>query len=173
QDAVVALLPALQAIEYVLLRGARLEAEEGVGEVVADRVQLGWKIVRLRFTLLTDLGCLLVVLVHVVRDGAEVVEELAVDRPPFVLLPDRRPDEALALGLDGVGKGEGALAALDDVTEPLVLLTVLVGGGGGGSEPALVDAAAVGAEVIDVLRRQLQPPAGHQEGARHPGGGEA
>jgi len=61
---------------------------------------------------------------------------------------------------------------VNDIAEALILGRAFIGGRRGGGEPALVDAAAVGAERIDVLRRQLDAPAGHQEGARHPGGGQ-
>ena len=96
EDAVVALVPALQAAADVVLGRARLQAEEGVGEVVADGVELRREIVRLRLTLLTDQRRLLVALVHVVRDRPQVVEELAVDRPALVLVPDRRADQRRA-----------------------------------------------------------------------------
>src|SRR5262249_1344438 len=36
-----------------------------------------------------------------------------------------------------------------------------------------VDATAVGTESVKVLRSKLDAPAGHQEGARHPGRGQA
>ena len=61
---------------------------------------------------------------------------------------------------------------MDDVAQPFVGGRALVGGGGGRGEPALVDAAAVGPERVEVLRGQLEPAARHQERARHPGRGE-
>ena len=128
EDAVVALVPALQAAADVLLGRAGLQAEEGVGEVVADGVQLRWKIVRLRFTLLTDEGGLRVALVHVMRDRPEVVEELAVDGPALIAVPDGRADQSRPLGGHGVAQGEGALALVDDVAEAFVRRGALVGG---------------------------------------------
>ena len=120
EDAVVALVPVLQAAHDVVLRRAGFEAEEGVGEIVADGVELRWKVIRLRFALLPDLGRLRVVLVHVVRDRPQVVEELAVDRPALVLLPDGLADQRCPFELDGVLEREDALAAVDDVAQPLV-----------------------------------------------------
>ena len=87
EDAVVALVPAFEAAANVLLRRAGLQAEEGVGEVVADGVELRRKVVGLGLALLADQRGLGVVLVHVVRDRPHVVEELAVHRPAAVLRP--------------------------------------------------------------------------------------
>ena len=110
EDAVVALVPALQAAADVVLGRARLQAHEGVGEVVAGPVELGREVVALGLPLAADLGGLLGRLVHVVGDRAEVVEELAVDRPLLVLLPDRLADHLGAVGGDGVLEGEPVLA---------------------------------------------------------------
>ena len=173
QDAVVALVPVGEALADVGLGRARLEAEERVGEVVADRVELRREVVRLRLALLADLGGLGAVLVHVVGDRPHVVEELAVDRPALVLRPDRRADEALALDLDGLAEGEGALALVYDVTQPLVGGGVFVGGHRRRAEPALVDPPALRAEGVVVLRPKFDALAGHEERARHPGRGEA
>ena len=49
---------------------------------------LGGEIVALGFTLLTHEGGLLGILVHVVGNGAHVVEEFRVDRPLAVFVPD-------------------------------------------------------------------------------------
>ena len=128
EDAVVALVPAFQAAADVVLGRAGLQAEEGVGEVIADGVQLGWKIIRLRFTLLADQGRLRVVLVHVVGDRPQIVEELAVDRPALVLVPKRGANQLLAFEADGVAERERPLAAVDDVAQALVRRGPFVGG---------------------------------------------
>jgi len=62
---------------------------------------------------------------------------------------------------------------VDDVGKAFVGGTVVVGGGGGGSEPALVDAAAIEAEGVEVLGVELEALAGLEEGAGNPAGGEA
>ena len=80
-------------------------------------------------------------------------------------------DQLGAVGLDGVLEGELA-AFVDDVAQPLVGRRPFVGGGGGRGEPALVDPASVGAQGVEILGRQLEPPAGHQEGSRDPGRGQ-
>jgi len=102
EDAVIALAPALEAAAEVFLRGPGLETEERVREVVADGVQLGWKIIGLGFTLLSHQCSLGIALVHVVRDGAEVVEELAVNRPALILFPNCRTHRLRPIERDGV-----------------------------------------------------------------------
>ncbi len=88
QDAVVALVPALEAAVDVGLGRPRLQAEEGVREVVAGPVELGREVVALGLPFAAELGGLFLVLVHVVRDRPEVVEKLAVDRPALVGIPE-------------------------------------------------------------------------------------
>src|SRR5207302_9803718 len=109
---------------------------------------------------------------HVVGYGPQVVEELAVDRPAMVALPERRANHLLAKMADGLAQGEGTLAAIDDVAEPLVPGGALVGGRSGRGEPTFVDAAAARAIGIKVLRSQLETAARHQERAWHPGRGQ-
>ena len=109
---------------------------------------------------------------HVVRDRAHVVEELRVDRPLLVFLPDRFADERAAAFGDGLLEREAVLAD-DDVAEAFVGRAVFVGGGRGGGEPAFVDAAAVQAVGVEVVGVELEPLAGLEEGARHPAGREA
>ena len=82
-----------------------------------------------------------------------------------------RADHLGAEELDGVLEGE-PVAVVDDVAQALVGGCALVGGGGRRGEPALVDPAAVGAQGVEVLARQLEPAAGHQERPRHPGRGQ-
>ncbi len=69
----------------------------------------------------------------------------------------------------GVGQRE-PLAFERDVAQALVRRAVFVGRFGGAGEPALVDTAAMRAERVPVARRQLDPLAGMQKAARHPGG---
>ena len=150
---------------------AGLEAQERVGEVVAGPVELGREIIALGLALAAQLGGLLLVLVHVVGDRPEVVEELAVDRPALVGVPQAAADHLGAEELDRLFEGE-PVAVVDDVAESLVGRCPFVGRGGRRGEPALVDPAAVGAQGIEVLARQLEPAARHQERPRHPGRGQ-
>ena len=76
EDTIVALVPILEALAHLCLGGAGLEAHESVREVVANVVVLRREIVALRFAFLLHQFGLFGVLVHVMRDGAHVVEEL-------------------------------------------------------------------------------------------------
>src|SRR5271165_1243488 len=79
QDAVVAFVPAFQASANFIFGRSRLQAHERVREVVVLLVVLRREVVRFRLALLPDQTSVFITLVHVVRDGAEVVEELAED----------------------------------------------------------------------------------------------
>jgi hypothetical protein len=120
------------------------------------------EIVALGLALLLHQRGLLARLVHVVRDGAHVVEELRVHRPLLVLVPDRVADDLPAQLTDRVGQRQPS-AAVDDVAESLVRRAVVVGGGRGRSEPPLVDAAAVEAEGVQVVGVELEPLARLEE----------
>ena len=76
EDAIVALVPALQTPANLRLGGAGLQPHEGIGETIADGVLLRREIVRLGLALLPDQSGLSGILVHVVRDRAQVVEKL-------------------------------------------------------------------------------------------------
>src|SRR5262249_53117910 len=142
QYAVVALVPALEATADVGLGRSRLQAEEGEGEVVAGPVELWWEVVALGLAFAAELGGLVVVLVHVVGDRPQVVEELAIDRPPLVGIPEALADHLPPDQTDGILEGE-AIAVANNVTQPLVGGRSLIGGRGRRGKPALVDPAAV------------------------------
>jgi hypothetical protein len=107
--------------------------------------------------------------VHVVRDRAHVVEELAEQVPALLALHHRRSDQEIAGRVDGILQQKPRAVFEPHVTQALV-------GGGAGTvvgigrrrEPALVDAAAVAAKRVEIARVQLQPLAGDHERARHP-----
>ena len=81
--------------------------------------------------------------------------------------------EQIAVALDGFLQQQ-LLAVKLDVAQAFVGRGErAVGGLGGGGEPALVDAAAMSAEDVEIARIEFQAPAGHQERARHPAGREA
>jgi len=148
------------------------EAEEGVGEVVADVVVLRREIVGLGLAFLADELGLLGALVHVQGDGAHVIEELRIDRPLAILLPDGLADDGGAALGNGLAQGE-ALVAGDAIAQAFVGDAAFVGGLGGGGEPAFVNAAAVGAVGVGVVGVELDAQAGLEERAGHPGGREA
>ena len=64
------------------------------------------------------------------------------------------------------------LAFERDVAQPFVGRAIFVGRFGRAGEPALVDAAAMGAVSVPIGRGELDPLAGMQEAARHPGGSQ-
>ena len=170
-DPVVAAVPVLEAAADVVLRGARLQPHEGVGEVVVAVVVLRRKVVALRLAFLADELGVVERLVHVVRDRPHVVEELRVDGPLLVAIPDRLPDKLRAPLAHRVAEHE-SLAAEHAPGEPLVGHAALVGGFGGAGEPALVDPAAVEAVGVVVVGVEADPLAGVEKTPRHPGGRE-
>src|SRR5204862_5848436 len=68
EDAVIALVPILEAFADLRPRGAGFEAEKSVGKVIADVVVLRREIIRFRFAFLAYEFRLPGVLVHVMRD---------------------------------------------------------------------------------------------------------
>ena len=98
------------------------------------------EVVGLGFAFLADELGLLGALVHVQGDRAHVVEELGIDRPLAILLPDSLADEGGAAVGDGLPQGE-ALFAGDAVAEALV-----------GTRPSLA------ASVVEANQRSSMPP---------------
>ena len=88
EDPVVTFVPVFDASPDLLSGGSGFQAHERVGEVVADVVVLWREVVRLGFPFLSHELGLFGALVHVVRNGAHVVEELRVHGPLAVLAPD-------------------------------------------------------------------------------------
>ena len=101
-DTVVATVPVLQALPHVLFRGARLQAHERVGKVVIAVVILRRKVIAFWFSFLADELGILERLVHVMGDRPHVVEELRIDGPLLVAVPDLLADELRGPLADGV-----------------------------------------------------------------------
>ncbi len=130
EDSVVALVPVFDAAPDLFPCGPGFEAHERVGKIIADVVVLRREVVRLGFTFLPHEFCLFGILVHVVGDGAHVVEELRVHRPLVVLAPDGVPDEICATFGNGLLQGK-SVSPDNDVRQSLIGRTVIVGGGSG------------------------------------------
>ena len=96
KDTVVAFVPILQTLAHLRLRGAGFEAHEGVGEIISDIVVLRRKVVALGLAFLPDQLGLFGILMHVVRNGAHIIEELRVHRPLAVFIPDTFADDVRA-----------------------------------------------------------------------------
>ena len=93
KDAVVAFIPVLKAPPNLPFGCAWFETEERVRKVVADIVVLRRVIIGLRLPLQANQFGLFGILMHVVRNGSHVVEELRIDRPLFVFVPNFFADE--------------------------------------------------------------------------------
>jgi hypothetical protein len=102
------------------------------------------------------------ILVHVVRDRSHVVEELRVHRPLLVLRPDGISDERRTAFRHRLLQGK-ALVADDTVTQSLVRRAVFIRRGSGAGKPTLIDAAAIQAVGVEVVRVQLETLAGLEE----------
>src|SRR5207247_7989963 len=158
-NAIVTLVPILETFPHLRPRSARFKTKESVREIISDVVVLWRKIITLGLALLADQPRLFFVLVHVVGDRPHVVEELRIDRPASVFVPDRFADQRRAAGGDRRAQGE-AYFADDDVAQALVRDAALVGRLGGRGEPPLVNTAAIGAVGVGVVRMELEPQAG-------------
>src|SRR4029079_12015854 len=93
QDAVVATAPALETPPHVVRSRTWLESHEGVGEAVLNLVVLRRKVVGLRLALAANELGVRITLVHVMRNGPHVVEELAEDVPTTLLRHDVRTEQ--------------------------------------------------------------------------------
>lgn len=144
------------------LGGSRLQAEIGVREIVVNRVVLGREVVGLRFALLAHQLGLGFILVQVMRNGPQVIEELAVDRPAVEFVPQLLANQPRAFRRDGIFQGE-LVSVRNDIAQALIGGSVFVHRLRGGSKPAFVDAAPVGAQGVVVGRGQPQAPPRHEK----------
>ena len=136
---------------------------------IVDRVVLRREIIAFRFAFLTHKACVIRILVHVERDRTHIVEELGIDRPAPIGLPQTWSDQGFPARGDGIAKRE-AVCAIDDIAEPFVVHAALVRRFSRRTEPALVYPTPRKSERIKITRIELQPAAGMQEGARDPAG---
>ena len=169
EDAVVALVPVLEAAPDVGLGRARLEPHERVRKVIVGLVVLRREVVRLGLALAAEELRLRVALVHVMGNRPHVVEKLAEQVPALLPLHHRRAEQEIARLVDRVLQQKSAAVLEADVAQPLVGGRArAVVGVGRRREPALVDAAAVAAERIQIARVELEPFARNHERTRHP-----
>ena len=113
EDSVVALVPFFQAAADVFFGRAGLQAHVGVGKVVLDLVVLRREVIGFRLALLAHQLGERVALVHVVGNGAHVVEELAEQVPAAFALHDVGAQQQVAGSFDGFFQQELAAAAWD------------------------------------------------------------
>ena len=165
--------PVLEAAPDVVFRRPRLQSHERVGEGVVDLVVLRRKVVGLRLALAPDELGVRIVLMHVMRDRSHVVEELTEDVPPAFLRHDVGANQRVTRHVDGLLQLESLSRVETHITQTLVSgrPRPVVGVRRRG-KPALVDAAAMRAERIEVIGMQAQPAARLHERARNPAGFE-
>ena len=102
QDAVVAFVPIGQTLTHGRFGGARLQAHKGVREIILLQVVLRREVVRFRLTALSSRCRDFIVLMHVVRNGTEIVEELAQQVPTAITRHDGRTQQLGAVFPHGV-----------------------------------------------------------------------
>src|SRR5215831_14852474 len=163
QYEVVPLVPALQTIADVFLGGSRLETEKCIGKMVTKIVELRREIVRFRLALLADKRGLRIVLVHMMRNGPEIIEELAIHRPAAIAVPHRAANQARPFLSDRVGERYRFLAFMNDPAESFVGHSSFVCRWSCRGKPAFVNAAAMRPVCIVVLGRKFYAPTRHKE----------
>src|ERR1051326_213459 len=173
QNAVVAFIPALQAAAHIVARGAGFKAHERVGKIVFLEVVLRREVVGLRFRVAIDAAGIGFALMHVMRYGPKVVEELTEQVPAAALLHHVGAKEVVAGGFDRFFKKD-TLAIEIDVAETFVCggERTVVGARGGG-EPALIDASTMGSTGVEVAGVEFEAASRHEEGSGDPAGGKS
>ena len=87
EDAVVTLIPTLEAAADLRLGGSGLQAKIGMREIVVKGIVLGREVVSLWLPLLAHQFRLGIIVVHMMGNRSQVVEELAINRPAVELIP--------------------------------------------------------------------------------------
>ncbi len=173
EDAVVAFIPLFETTAEVSLRCPGVQTHEGVGEVVLFEVVLRREVVGFGLAVLAYKRGLLVALVQVVRNGAEVIEELAKQIPAAILLHHGRAQEAISGGFDGLFE-QGFFATELDVTQALIMARLKGRWRLWWWRRTSVRRCRRDARPErKVARVELEASAGHEECARNPAGGEA
>ncbi len=170
EDAVVALVPVLETAPHIGLGRSRLEPHERVRKMVFELVVLRRKVIRLGLAAAADARGILVALVHVMRNRAQVVEELAEQVPAAIARHDRRSDQQIAGFLDrhlaaGTAghRRDGRSSAPRPAGVPGPLSAFVVDENHRSLMPPRCPPSAY--EIVGV---QFEPTARQHEGARHP-----
>ena len=173
RDLVVAFCKVCKALAHLLPCCPRFQSEKGEWKAPSVIVELRRKIVTLRLASLSDEFCMFLPVVDVMGQGTEVVEELRVNRPAAVLLPETFPDQFRAEFFNGFRKGDEPAFRGNQMADALVFTgqrTIIRRGRT--AQPAFVDAAAFASERVIVVRMQFDSAPRNAEGARHPVRGE-
>ena len=169
QDAVVALAPVFEAASHVGFRRARLEPHERERKRVFNLIVLRREVIRLGLAFLPDELRERIALVQMMRNRSHVVEKLAEQIPSALALHRRRAEQQIAAFVDERLEQHARAVLRPHVAQPFVVRGPrAVRRVCRRREPALVDAAAVRAERVEIVGMQPKPPARNHERARHP-----
>ena len=120
------------------------------------------EVVRLRLSFTSNEFRLLEILVHVMRDRSHVVEELGIDRPLLVFLPDRTADDLRTKLRDNIAQ-QKTLSIMNDRAESFVDCAIVIGSFSCRTEPSLIDSTSVKSECIQIIWMKFQSLARLQE----------
>jgi hypothetical protein len=120
-----------------------------VWEAILHLVVLRREVIRFGYALLSNLDSKLVALMHVVRDGVEIIEEFAKNVPSALAFHNLGTEQVVAGNLDRLLQKKRFAVGFVKEAEALELSGQrTVRGLGGGREPALVDASPFSAEGV-------------------------
>src|SRR6185437_11214555 len=100
KDAIVALVPALQAAPDIVARRAGLKTHEGIRKIVVLEIVLRREIVSFRFGIAANAPRRFFALVHVMGNRPEIIEEFAQDVPAAALAHYVRAQEIVSNGFN-------------------------------------------------------------------------
>jgi hypothetical protein len=169
ENAVVAFVPVREAFLHLAFGCTRIEAEEGVREVAAMVVELLREIIGFRLARASYVRRHFVGMVDMMRKRFLVVEVLGVHHPSAVFLHDFAAQYVGAGDLERVFQQHpGRIVDMDEGETFEGRGERAVVGLGRRCEPALVDAAAVGAVCVIIVRVKLESPARDAERTGNP-----
>jgi hypothetical protein len=152
ENSVVAFVPILETAPHVILSGAGFEPHERIGKIVFRQVVLWRKVIGLGLPALANQLGDLIALVHVMRDGAQVVEELAQQIPTALTLYHFGAEQEIAGILHSSLEKESLTAVQPDVTQALVLQRLRpIGCFGRRRKPAFINPSAMRSECVEII----------------------
>ena len=169
QNAVVTSVPVFQTANDIVFGCSRLESKKRVGKVVLNDVVLGRKIIGFRLSFLPDLFSKLLALMHVMRNGSEVIEKLAEDIPSPLTRHHIGTEQVVPCDFHRILQQELLAVTGMYVTQAFVVTSQRsVRRLNCRREPSFIDAATLAAEGINVVRMKFQTPAGNEKITWHP-----
>ena len=101
------------------------------------------------------------------RDRSHVVEELGIDRPLLVFLPDRTADDLRAKLRDNIAQ-QKTFSIMNDRAESFVDCAIVISSFSCRTEPSLVDSTSVKSECIQIIWMKFQSLARLQKRSWNP-----